>query len=50
MSLTKIGKRLEKSFEKEYGKKKGKQVFFAWERKHPLVLKGHGSLLVKRGR
>lgn len=34
-------KRLEKIFEKEYGKKKGDLIFYKWEAKHGL-LKKHG--------
>jgi hypothetical protein len=31
MPLTKIGKQILKKFEKEYGKKKGENIFYAWE-------------------
>lgn len=34
MPLTKKGKKLKKVFEKEYGKKKGDKVFYAYENKH----------------
>lgn len=40
MPLTNKGKKLLKAFEKEYGKKKGKNVFYAYEHKH-LGLKRH---------
>lgn len=33
MPLTKKGKKIKKSMEKEYGTKKGKQVFYASENK-----------------
>lgn len=33
MPLTKTGKKVEEKFEKEYGEKKGKQVFYAKENK-----------------
>lgn len=33
MPLTKIGRKVEDKFEKEYGEKKGKSVFFAKENK-----------------
>lgn len=33
MPLTKTGKKVEHVFEKEYGSKKGKQVFYAKENK-----------------
>lgn len=39
MPLTKKGKEIEKAFEKEYGKKKGKNIFYAWEHKHKGVIK-----------
>lgn len=34
MPLTKLGRKIEKSFKKEYGKKKGEKVFYAWENKN----------------
>ena len=38
--LNKVGKKIEKAFENEYGKKKGKRIFYAWEHKHKnIVLK-----------
>jgi hypothetical protein len=42
MPLTKKGKKMKKAFEKEYGKKKGEDVFYAYENKH----KGKG---IKKG-
>lgn len=33
MPLTKMGKKVEGKFEKEYGEKKGKKVFYATEKK-----------------
>jgi len=39
MPLTKTGKQIEKKFEREYGKSRGKSIFYAWEHKHPWVLK-----------
>jgi len=40
MPLSKVGKEILKNFEKEYGKKKGEGIFYAWENKHKnLVLK-----------
>ena len=33
MPLSKKGKSLLNKFMKEYGKKKGKNIFYAWERK-----------------
>lgn len=34
MPLTKKGKDILKEFEKEYGQKRGKSIFYAWENKH----------------
>lgn len=34
MTLTKIGKKILKEFESEYGKKKGKEIFYGWENKN----------------
>lgn len=34
MPLNKQGKKLKEIFKKEYGKKKGERIFFAYERKH----------------
>ena len=31
--------KLKKIYEKEYGKKKGDQIFYAWENKHKKKLK-----------
>ena len=31
--------KLRRIFEKEYGKKKGDRIFYAWENKHKLKLK-----------
>ena len=36
MPLTKKGKKIKKSFEKEYGKEKGEKVFYATENKGKL--------------
>ena len=35
MPLTKTGKRVLTRFKKEYGKKKGKEVFYAYMKLHP---------------
>lgn len=37
MPLTLKGKKLIKEFEKEYGKKKGDTVFYAYSNKHPKI-------------
>ena len=37
MPLKKEGKKILKAFKKEYGKKKGEKIFFAWEHKHKGV-------------
>lgn len=34
MPLTSKGKKMKREFEKEYGKKKGDQVFYSYENKH----------------
>ena len=34
MPLTKTGKKIKSSMAKEYGKKKGEQIFYAFENKH----------------
>lgn len=34
MPLTKKGKRIKGEFIKEYGKKKGESIFYAWENKN----------------
>ena len=34
MPLTKKGKKLKRIFKKEYGKKKGEKIFYAYEKKH----------------
>jgi hypothetical protein len=36
MPLTKKGKKVKKSFEKEYGKKKGESIFYATENKKKM--------------
>jgi hypothetical protein len=36
MPLTSKGKKVKKAFEKEYGKKKGEQVFYATENKRKM--------------
>lgn len=33
MPLSKTGKELKMKFKKEYGKKKGEKIFYAWENK-----------------
>ena len=38
MPLTKIGMKIKGNFQKEYGKKKGTKIFYAWERKHKFGL------------
>jgi len=38
MVLTKKGKKIKKNFQKEYGRKKGTSIFYAYERKHPDLL------------
>lgn len=41
MPLNATGKKILKNMEREYGMKKGEQVFYSWEHKHKnLVLKG----------
>ena len=35
MPLTKLGKTLKKTFEREYGKKVGDRVFYGYANKHP---------------
>lgn len=39
MPLTPKGKEILKNFEKEYGKSKGEGYFYAWEHKHPELIK-----------
>lgn len=39
MPLTKKGVKTKKAFEKEYGKKKGDQIFYAYENKHKKLKK-----------
>lgn len=39
MPLTKKGRKILKEFEKEYEKKKGEGIFYAWERKHKGIKK-----------
>lgn len=36
MPLTKSEKKVKKSMESFYGKKKGDEVFYAWEHKHRI--------------
>jgi hypothetical protein len=31
--MSKVGFKIRENFEKEYGRKKGKKVFYAWENK-----------------
>lgn len=40
MPLTKKGTKLKKIFEKEYGKKKGDNIFYAYENEHKGIRKG----------
>ena len=35
--LTKKGRKLKGIFEKEYGKKRGDKIFYAYENKHPEI-------------
>lgn len=37
MPLTKKGTRILKTFRKEYGKDKGKRIFYAFANKHPKL-------------
>lgn len=39
MPLTKKGKKIKKAMTKTYGKKKGEQVFYAYENKHKKIKK-----------
>lgn len=39
MPLTKKGKKIKKAMVKTYGKKKGEQVFYAYENKHKKSIK-----------
>lgn len=39
MPLTKKGSKLKNIFEKEYGKKKGDNIFYAYENKHKELKK-----------
>lgn len=39
MPLSKTGKEILRNFKKEYGKKKGEDIFYAWEHKHKGVIK-----------
>jgi hypothetical protein len=34
LPLSKKGKKVLEEFKKEYGKKKGESIFYAWENKH----------------
>lgn len=45
MPLTKTGKKVKKTMKKEYGAKKGTQVFYAYENKNKSKKKG--KMLVK---
>jgi hypothetical protein len=47
MPLTKKGKKIKKAMKKTYGKKKGEQVFYAFENKNRNNKKGKG---IKKGR
>jgi len=38
MPLTKTGHKILRHFQREYGRR-GKAVFYAWEHKHPWVVK-----------
>lgn len=46
MPLTKAGKKTKRAFKKEYGAKKGEQVFYAYENKNKKNKKG--KALVKK--
>lgn len=46
MPLTKVGKKVKKAMKKEYGEKKGTQVFYAYENKNKWNKKG--KMLVKK--
>lgn len=48
MPLTKIGKKVEKKFEKEYGEKKGKSVFYATENKNKKFAKAMTKAIKKK--
>lgn len=39
MPLTKKGTKIKGMFLKEYGKKRGTKIFYAWEHRHPFVMK-----------
>jgi len=39
MPLTKLGKKVLRRFEREYGKKKGNSYFYAYMKKHPIKTK-----------
>lgn len=45
MPLNKTGKDIKKNFEKEYGKKKGDNIFYAWENK-----KKHNAFILKKSK
>ena len=48
MPLTNLGKKIKRSMEKSYGKKKGKQVFYAWENKNKgMTEKGKREIIKK---
>ena len=51
MPLTSAGKKTLKAFQEEYGKKKGTNIFYAFEHKHPeLVMVGVRHRKYKNGR
>jgi hypothetical protein len=37
MPLSKTGRKILNEFVSEYGKKKGKEIFYAWEKTHKWV-------------
>ena len=39
MPLTKTGMKIKGNFIREYGRKKGTGIFYAWERKHKIGMK-----------
>ena len=49
MPLTEKGKKLKKIFEKEYGKKKGERIFYAYEKKHKGIRMPSTKKILKTG-
>lgn len=50
MPLTKTGHKVEKKFEKEYGEKKGKQIFYATENKNKKFASAMTKALKKKSK